>query len=167
MSHSAQHPHTHDHTGHDSVSHTRAHLIELIKFGFVGGLGFIVDLGVFNLLQHGPLAPLDGKPVTAKIFSVSVAMVVTWLGNRLWTFSKHRTATRVREFVGFVIVNIGGMAIAVLCLWISNYVLGFTSPLADNISANGIGLFLGTAFRYFAYKYLIFTGSEPTLDPSR
>ena len=141
-------------------------LIELIKFGTVGGIGFVVDLGLFNLLQHGPLAVLTGKPITAKIASVSIAMIVTWLGNRLWTFSKQRTATRVREFIGFVVVNVGGMAIAILCLWISNYVLGYKSALADNISANGVGLVLGTAFRYFAYKHLVFTGSKPTLDPT-
>ncbi len=142
-------------------------LIELIKFGTVGGFGFIVDLGVFNLLQHGPLAVLEGKPITAKIVSVSIAMIVTWLGNRLWTFSAQRTTTRVREFVGFVVVNVGGMAIAILCLWISNYVLGFKSALADNLSANGVGLVLGTAFRYFAYKHLVFTGTQPTLDPTK
>ena len=144
----------------------RARLIELVKFGFVGGIGFVVDIGLFNLLQHGPFAPFDGKPVTAKIFSVSVAMIVTWLGNRLWTFAAQRTSTKAREFIGFVVVNIGGMAIAVLCLWISRYVLNFTSPLADNISANGVGLVLGTAFRYVAYKYLVFTGEKPTLDPT-
>lgn len=144
----------------------RARLIELIKFGVVGGAGFIVDIGLFNLLQHGPVAVLSGKPVTAKIISVSVAMIVTWLGNRLWTFSQKRTSTKVREFVGFVVVNIGGMAIAVLCLWLSRYVFGFTSPLADNISANGVGLVLGMIFRYLAYKYLVFTGDKPTLDPT-
>ncbi|WP_418606452.1 hypothetical protein [Georgenia sp. SUBG003] len=32
------------------------------------------------------------------------------------------------------------MAIAVGCLAVSHYVLGFTSPLADNVAANGVGL---------------------------
>jgi putative flippase GtrA len=142
-----------------------ARFVELLKFGIVGGTGFIVDIGLFNLLQHGPFAVLAGKPVTAKILSVAVAMIVTWIGNRLWTFADQRTRTKVREFVGFVVVNIGGMAIAVLCLWISRYVLGFDSPLADNISANVIGLVLGMIFRYLAYKYLVFTGDKPPLDP--
>lgn len=84
-------------------------------------------------------------------------------GNRLWTFSAQRTHTRVREFTGFVVVNIGGMAIAVLCLWVSRYILGFESAWADNVAANGVGLVLGTAFRYVAYKYLVFTGQQPTL----
>ena len=146
--------------------HLRKRIIELFKFAVGGGTGFVVDIGLFNLLQYGPGELLYGKPVTAKIFSVCAAMIVTWLGNRLWTFSNQKTATKAREFIGFVVVNIGGMAIAVLCLWISRYVLGFETPLADNISANGVGLLLGMIFRYLAYKYLVFTGSQPTLDVS-
>ena len=47
-------------------------------------------------------------------------------------------------------------AIALLCLWISHYVLGFTSLLADNLSTNVVGLALGTAFRFVLYRYWVF-----------
>ena len=144
----------------------RSRLVELVKFGVVGGLGFVVDLGLSNLLQHGPLAVLAGKPIPPKIAAACVALPVTCLGNRLRTLPPQRPNTPVREFVGRAVPNGGGLAIGVLCLWISHYVLGLTSPLADNISANGVGLVLGTAFRYFSYKYLVFTGSKPTLDPT-
>jgi putative flippase GtrA len=50
------------------------------------------------------------------------------------------------------------MLVAVACLAVSHYVLGFTSPLADNVAANGVGLVLGTAFRYVAYRRWVFTG---------
>ncbi len=52
------------------------------------------------------------------------------------------------------------MLIAVGCLAISTYALGLTSPLAKNISANVVGLALGTAFRYVAYRRLVFTGDR-------
>ena len=55
------------------------------------------------------------------------------------------------------------MLIAVGCLWFSHYVLELTSPLADNIAANVVGVGLGTIFRYFCYKYLVFTGAPTQL----
>jgi len=127
---------------------------ELAKFGSVGAVAYVVDLGIFNLFRIG----LNTSPITAKIISVAVATIVAWIGNRIWTFRDRRTASRSREFGGFALVNIGGLIIGVLCLWISHYVLGFTSPLADNISGNIIGLGLGTLFRYIAYRKWVFTG---------
>ncbi len=141
----------------------RARLLELIRFGSIGALAYVVDVGLFNLLRFGPGTLLGDRPLTAKVVSVSVATVVSWLGNRYWTFAGKRTTSRGREFVGFAVVNVGGMAIAVGCLWFSHYILDLRSPLADNVSANVVGLALGTAFRYLAYRRLVFTGDAGSL----
>ncbi|WP_024287588.1 GtrA family protein [Cellulomonas sp. KRMCY2] len=137
----------------------RNRVLELARFGSVGLLALVVDVGLFNLLSFGPGELLDHKPLTAKIVSATVATVVSWLGNRYWTFASHRTTAPTRELIGFAVVNLIGMGIAVLCLAFSTYVLGLTSPLADNVAANVVGLALGTLFRYFAYRHLVFTGS--------
>lgn len=137
----------------------RARLEELVRFGSVGAVAYLVDVGVFNLLRFGPGELLGHKPLTAKVVSVTVATLVAWLGNRYWTFAARRTASRGRELVAFAVVNLVGMGIAVGCLAVSHYLLGFTSPLADNIAANGVGLVLGTVFRYLAYRHLVFTAA--------
>lgn len=143
-----------------------ARVSELLRFGTVGGVAFVVDTGLFNLLRFGPGDLLADKPLTAKVLSVAVATVVAWLGNRYWTFSARKTQTQLREFLGFVVVNIGGMAIALGCLWFSHYVLDLRSPLADNISANGVGLVLGMVFRYLAYRTFVFTASPAADEPA-
>ncbi|MGH3703932.1 MAG: GtrA family protein, partial [Agromyces sp.] len=51
---------------------------------------------------------------------------------------------------------LGGMAIALGCLWVSHHWLGYTSLLADNIATNVVGLALGTAFRFVLYRYWVF-----------
>lgn len=48
------------------------------------------------------------------------------------------------------------MLIGLTCLWVSHYVLGYTSLLADNISSNVIGLALGTVFRFWLYREWVF-----------
>jgi putative flippase GtrA len=135
-----------------------ARVAELGRFGSVGAVAYVVDVGLFNLLRFGPGGLLEDKPLTAKALSVAVATVVAWLGNRYWTFAHRRTADRGRELVGFALVNLGGLAVGLACLGFSHYVLGLRSPLADNISANVVGLVLGTAFRYVCYQRLVFTG---------
>lgn len=132
-------------------------LARLVKFGSVGGVAYIVDVTTFNVLLYvGSPALLEGKPLVAKIISTFLATVVAWLGNRYWTFSARRSERPVREFVLFATSCTLGLGIALIPLWISHYVLGFTSPLADNIAANVIGLAMGTTFRFIAYSTVVF-----------
>lgn len=129
---------------------------ELLRFGSVGGVAFLVDMGVFNLLVHGPGEILGHKPLISRGIAVGVATVVAWIGNRYWTFTARKTSNRVREFAGFAVVNVGGLLISVGCLGFSRYVLGLSTVVADN-AANLVGLVLGMIFRYFAYRTFVFT----------
>jgi len=128
-----------------------------VTFGGVGLVAFVVDFTIYNVLLLGPL---HHHTITAKVVSVTVATIVAWLGNRYLTFRAHRTRAVWREGVMFAISNLLGLGIATLCLFVSHYVLGLVSPLADNIAANGVGLVLGTTFRYFSYRFLVFPATK-------
>lgn len=149
----------------------RRFIAQFARFGTVGLLGLVVDIGLFNLLLFTVLSPDDhgSGPLIAKVISTSVAIAVNWMGNRHWTFRAYRRAEVVREGLQFVTVSVGGMLIALGCLWISHYALGFTSALADNISSNVIGLGLGTAFRFWLYRSWVFApahSAPSTVHPS-
>ncbi|HET7659607.1 MAG TPA: GtrA family protein [Oryzihumus sp.] len=135
---------------------------EMLKFGVVGAVALVVDVGTFNALRFvGGHGPLYDKPLTAKVISVTLATLTAWAGNRYWTF-RHRRRTAVHhELALFVVFNVVGMGIALGCLGFSHYVLDLTSPLADNISANGVGLVLGTLFRFWAYRRFVFSENPP------
>ncbi|WP_462334092.1 GtrA family protein, partial [Varibaculum cambriense] len=125
-------------------------LTRIIKFCLVGGMNYLVDVSVFNLLM---ISWLSSHPLTSKILAAAVATVFSWVVNRQWTFRSQRTDNRLQEFIGFAVVNVLGMVPAVICLGVSHYLLGLTSLLADNISANIIGLILGTILRFFLYEH--------------
>jgi putative flippase GtrA len=146
----------------------RALAHEAAKFGVVGSIGFIVDVGIFNLLRFaGDPGPLEHKPLTAKAISVGCATVVTYLGNRHWTWANRERSARHREAMLFFVFNGLGMGIALACLAVSHYVFDLHSALADNISANGIGLLLGMLFRFWAYRTYVFTPARGEQPPTR
>lgn len=133
----------------------RGVLSELAKFGTVGALSLLVDLTVFNTV----LLVLD-KPLTAKVISTVFSATNAFVLNRAWSF-KHRQRTDVRREYGmFFVLNCVGLSISLLCLAVSHYVLGFESRLADNLSANGIGLVLGTAFRFWSYRRFVWAAPD-------
>src|SRR3954462_9253678 len=124
---------------------------ELAKFGTVGALAFLVDVSLFNIVLH--VAP--HKPLTAKVISTVVAASIAFVLNRAWSFRHRQRSSMRREYVLFFVLNGIGLAIALGCLGLSHYVLGLHSQLADNIAANGIGLVLGTSFRFWSYRRFV------------
>ena len=127
---------------------------EVAKFGVVGGVAFVIDTGIYLWLLNGSMA---GHPTKAKIISAAVATVFPWLANRYWTFRHRRQANMFREVFLFIVMNGIGMGIAAACVYISHWVLGFESTTADFISGSVVGLVLGTIFRFFAYRFWVFT----------
>ena len=128
---------------------------EVVSFLIVGGAGYVVDVTAFNYLRGLPvLGSVD--PSVAKGLAVALAMVVTYVGNRAVTWRGESSSGRRREVALFVLFNVIGLGFSVLTLAVSHDLLGLTSRLADNISANVIGLALGTAFRFWSYRRFVF-----------
>lgn len=128
----------------------RALVSELAKFGTVGALSLLVDIAIFNAV----LTVID-KPLTAKVISTVFSATNSFLLNRAWSFKHRERTTMRREYGLFFVLNVVGLAISLLCLALSHYVLGFESRLADNIAANGVGLVLGTMFRFWSYRRFV------------
>jgi putative flippase GtrA len=149
----------------------RTLVAQFARFGVVGSIGFVIDTALFTLLIVTVLSDdrVHEGPLIAKVISTTVAIVFNWMGNRLWTFRAHRGRQLLREGIEFAIVSLGGMIIGLACLWVSHYLLGFTSEIADVISSNVIGLGLGTLFRFTLYRAWVFAPHrgepEPALFP--
>ena len=133
---------------------------EMIKFGVIGAIAFVIDLGGANLLWH---TVLQDKVTTAKVISGALATLFAWVGNRAWTFRHRRNRAPLQEVVLFFAVNGVALVIAAAVLALSHYGLGFQSVLADNV-ATIVGIGIGTIFRFVAYRYIVFSGITPPTD---
>jgi putative flippase GtrA len=136
---------------------------ELGKFGVVGGVAFVVDTAIFNAVLD-PQASMNSLhgPLGAKAFATIFSATVAFLGNRFWTW-RHRPRSGLRrEYALYFLFNVVGLLIATSCLAISHFGLGaiwpavFHTRLADNIAAQGFGLVLGTLFRFWSYRRIVF-----------
>lgn len=128
-------------------------------------VAYVVDVGTFNLLVFGGgEGPLHDKPLTAKTIAGVLATMVAYAGNRQWTFRDRGRRGVAREYVMFLVVNAVALAITLLPLAFSRYVLDLRSPLADNVSANVVGVGLGTLFRFVAYRTWVFPHAAPAAE---
>lgn len=134
---------------------------EMAKFLVVGGTAWIVDTGIFTVLSH---TILENKVVTAKVISILVSTVLSYVLNREWSFSSRGGRERHHEAALFFVVNGLALGLNLIPLALSRYVFGFNLEehsrfavsLADFISANIIGTLIGMVFRYWAYRRFVF-----------
>ena len=131
---------------------------EVAKFGTVGAVAFVIDVGLFNILRAGVLAD---SPLTAKTISVIVATTFAFMANRHWTYGDRARTGYGRETALFFATNAAALLISWACLAFTHYLLGFDSQLADNISGNVVAVGLGTMFRFWVSRTWVF----PTQDP--
>lgn len=139
---------------------------EIFRFSVVGLGAFVVDVGLFNLLVHvGDPGVLEDKPLTAKTISVVVATVFAYQVNREWTWKNRQRRGFWREYSLYFLLNGIGLALTLVPLAVSRYLLDLDSALSDNISANVIGLALGTLFRFWSYRRWVFPKVEEQPEP--
>lgn len=129
---------------------------ELAKFGVVGLIGSVVDLGGADYLH----VHMGIGPMVAKALSITAAMLVTYLGSRFWTFRHRVNQALLREGMLFVVLNVIGLGIAEVVIAAATYGLDLKSELAYNV-ASVAGTGLGTIFRYFSYKKWVFLAGAP------
>ena len=129
---------------------------ELAKFGVVGLIGAVIDLGGAAYLH----VDMGIGPLVAKALSITAATVVTYLGSRFWTFRHRVNQALLREGILFLVLNVVGLVIAEAVIAFTTYGLGDKSALAYN-AASVVGTGLGTIFRYFSYKKWVFLAGAP------
>jgi putative flippase GtrA len=134
---------------------------ELAKFGVVGAIAAVIDLGGAAYL-HGVLGI---GPLSAKAIAIAAATVVSYVGNRFWTFRHRGGHALLREWVVFIVLNVIGLLIAEISIGFTYYVLGLHDAIAYNV-ASVAGTGLATVFRYWSYKKWVFIaldgdGAEP------
>jgi len=143
----------------DLTRHLRGGVRLLARFGIIGALAFVVDVGTFNLARHA----LELGPLTSKTIAVVLATTFAFGGNRSWTFGQRRRRHAGSAYLMFFAANGVALLISLACLATSTYVLGLDSALAENISANVVGIGLGTLFRFWVYGRWVFP-TQPSAE---
>lgn len=139
---------------------------EALKFIVVGGIGYLIDVGTFNLYMSVSTVHTGASdPYLAKSISMILAIIFTYFANSYWTFVHRRGRKRnFIQFLMFIGINLIGLTISLACIWVSRELLGFKSLLADNISANVVGVGIAMVFRFVANRAFVFPhGKDPVI----
>jgi putative flippase GtrA len=124
-------------------------LKELTAFGLVGGLAFMIDLGLFTAL-------VGFGAVKAKIVSATVSTTFAYFGNRYLSFSHRARTTIARETAFFFGINAITLVFSAGCIALFVYPLHYDHQSAMVFFVNLVSIGIGTVFRFWAYKRFVF-----------
>lgn len=144
---------------------------EAAKFGIVGIVGVFVNLAISDWLHYG----FQVGATAAAVVGAVVTTITSYLANRYWSF-RHRARTGIgRETLIFAVLNGIGIAIQAGTVALVTHGFGLSGKLVYTF-ANGLGIVLGTVFRWWSYRKWVFLAPadapeghealQPAMSPS-
>jgi putative flippase GtrA len=131
---------------------------EIAKFGLVGAVNYVVDVGLFNLLVT---QGLHHRPLTAKAASTVVAATSSYFMNRQWTWRHRARRGLAKEYGTFIGLSAVALLITLGWLAFGEYLLHQDSLLARNIWGNVVGVGTAMVWRFWSFKRWVFVEPEP------
>jgi putative flippase GtrA len=112
---------------------------ELARFAAVAAVAVLVSGAVTGLL----LGPAGAGPVTAALTGAAAAVLLSYPGNRYWTFRHRQRSTVLREGTRYLLLSAATLAIQVGGVWVTADLLGPHGRLPESRAAvAGIALVL-------------------------
>lgn len=132
---------------------------QLSKFGLVGGMDFLIDLGVLNLLiaLTGIASGYYASAFKAVAFLVAVTSSFLW--NKFWTFRALSIEHVGLQFAQFFAVSALGLAINVGTFAVVNDFVGPPAGVLPRVWANAAAAAaatVGLLWNFTGYKFVVF-----------
>lgn len=130
------------------VAPTNNWLLQLFRYGFVGGVAFVVDYGSLFLLTHYAGVPYLWSAAIAFI----LGLVTNYLLSISWVFRRNENLRPWVEFLFFAIIGVIGLVLNELIMYAGTDLLHMHYMVSKLIST-AIVFF----WNFFARKFLVFT----------
>ncbi|MBU1119403.1 GtrA family protein [Patescibacteria group bacterium] len=138
-------------------------LYQLVRFGVAGGLNTLLDWGILNLLTTTFNVYSGELILVFNIFSVSAALVNSYILNKYWTFratGQAKTSTQIGKFLA---VSIVGIVINSAIVYVVTTIIGVQFGLAENhwaLAAKMLATGVVFIWNFIGYKLWAFAKKE-------
>lgn len=121
---------------------------QVLGFIAIGVLGLISDVGTFNLAIW-----LGARPVYASLLGFVLGATVSFVGNKVLTFSDRQVANVARAYLTFFAINVVAVSVVQVVVWVGE---SMDLSLAALNFWRLVAIGVVTIGRFFAYRTWVF-----------
>lgn len=130
-------------------------ITQLMKFGIVGVIAFIIDYGLMVLLTEA----FGVDYLVSATISFAVSVTFNYFASMRYVFRHKEGMSKRREFVIFVVLSVIGLGINDLIMWLGTGLWGISYLITKLVAT-----FLVMVWNFVTRKKFLDAGDEPVLD---
>lgn len=92
---------------------------QIIKFGIVGGLAFLIDYGIMVLCKE----VFRFDVLVAAGFGFTVSVIFNYIASVKWVFNVNENNSKSKQFIIFIIFSIIGLIITEIIMYIGTDIM--------------------------------------------
>lgn len=89
---------------------------QILKFGVVGGLSFVIDFVVYTIVLK--VVPGQYSYILAGICGFTISLIFNYLASMAFVFQRKDNADKRKEFLIFLVLSLIGLLLNTLLLWL-------------------------------------------------
>ena len=121
--------------------------LQLLRYGFVGGVAFVADYGSLFVLTHY----VGLHYLWSAAIAFIIGLTVNYLLSISWVFNKNRCAKPWVEFLVFALIGVIGLGLNELIMYVATDLIAIHYMLSKLISTGIV-----FCWNFFARKFIIF-----------
>lgn len=116
---------------------------QILKFGVVGGIAFVIDYGLFALLTQ-----IGMHYLIAQVISFCVSLAFNYIASIKWVFNAKKQT--VKETIIFIVLSVIGLGINELLLYIGVDKMGYHELIVKLVAT-----FIVMVYNFITRKLII------------
>lgn len=103
-------------------SNTKKLLSQILKFGVVGGLAFVIDYGIMVLCKE----LLDFSVLLSAALGFIVSVIFNYILSIAWVFDVNKEKDEKRNFILFIVFSVIGLILTEIIMWFGTSMMGIS-----------------------------------------
>lgn len=112
-------------------------MMQIIKFGIVGGIATIIDFAVFYILHE----VLGINTIISNICSFTISVVYNYIASIKWVFDVDENKNKKTQFILFIVFSVIGLGLNTVIVYVCTDLMNLYSMIGKVIATAVVMVF--------------------------